>query len=180
MRRPGAGALRLALLLLASAAAGGTARADLLQLKDGRFIDGPKMVREADAVVVKYANGEIRVPLAQVEDCFIEGAPAPEPVTEEEKARRAEGLVRWKGKWVKPEARDKALKEEAARRKAELQDIQAHQEWRNRYQFETKNFKVESTLPPRLNEHYMTRLEAFFEEGRRCSGSRASRRTGAS
>lgn len=161
MRR---GLARAAAALVLALASAGAARADLLQMKDGRWIDGVKMRVEEKCVVLAYKNGDVRVPLDLVEDYVIEGAPPADAVTDEAKQKRADGLVQFRGKWMKPEARDKAVRDEIARRTAEMQDLRAHEEWRNRWKFETKNFKFESTLAPRIGEQYAATLEAYFEE----------------
>ena len=53
----------------------GTAAADVLMLKDGRFIDGVKMKREGEEIHLLYENDTVRVPLDRVEDYVIEGVP---------------------------------------------------------------------------------------------------------
>lgn len=156
--------LNVCAALVLGFAAAAAARADLLQMKDGRWIEGVKMRLEEKCIVLAYANGDVRVPLDLVEDYVIEGAVASEPATDDAKQKRADGLVSFRGKWMKPEAREKAIRDEVARRTAELLDLRAHQEWRNRWKWETKNFKFESTLAPHIGETYAATLEAYFEE----------------
>ena len=158
---PAARAL-LAASFVAFAAA--TAGADILQLKDGRIVDGVKMQKEKDAVLVFFKNGIVRVPMEVVEDVLIEGAPPPDPVTEEEKVKRAQGLAPWKGKWIQVAARDKELKKELAAREKAIAEYRKHKEWRNRYQFKSKNFEFESNLPQAINDDYAEILETFFRE----------------
>lgn len=162
--------VRSAVLGLAAAAVfalPGAARADLLQLRDGRFVDGVKMRVDDQSVVLQYANGEVKVPFRMVEDFVIEGLPPWEPKSDEEKEKRAQGLVPWKGKWVKPEVRDKGLKDELAKRKAAIEEERAHCEWRNRYKWESKNFLWESTLPPAIGKMYEELLETYFEDAKK-------------
>lgn len=163
---------------LAAALPAAPARADLVQLDDGRWIEGVKMRVEGEGIVLQYKAGEVLVPLARVVDYVIDGVPPFEPRTDEERARRAEGLVPFGGKWVKPEVREKAMREQQAKRKAELEEIKAHQEWRNRWKFETKNFLFESTLPPKINEQYSTMLEGFFEEHKKAWGLKVPKEWG--
>ena len=163
------------LLVLTAAFAGAvlaahSARADLIQLKDGRTVDGVPMKLDGDAIVLQYKSGEVRVPLALIDDYAISGVAPFEPKTDEEKAKRAEGLVPFRGKWVKLADRDKTLKTEAAKRQAELDEVRAHSEWRNRYQFTTSNFTFESTLPPRLNDEYAALMETYFSEFKKAWG----------
>jgi hypothetical protein len=159
---------RRTLSLLASSALllgliAGTARADMIQLKDGRWVEGVKMRVDGECVVVQYKNGDVRVPMKLIEDWVIDGQVPIDPGTADAKGKRAEGLVPWKGKWVKPEVRDKGLKDEMAKRLAQIEDAKAHSEWRNRHKWETKNFKFESTLPRSVGDEYAALLESYFE-----------------
>ena len=72
---------------------GGSASADLIQLKDGRVMDGVKMERKDEFIVLHFENGDVEVPMAMVEDYAIEGEPPPAATTDEEKAKREAGLV---------------------------------------------------------------------------------------
>lgn len=160
--------LRLSALAFAAVAAlSAPARADLLQLKDGRFVDGVKLVVEADHVLVRYTRGDVKVPLDMVEDWVLDGVPPPEPRTDEEREKRAQGLVRYRGKWVKPELRDKGIADAVAKRRAEIEERRSHLEWRNRYKWETRNFTFESTLPPAVGEEYAATLETYFEHAKK-------------
>jgi hypothetical protein len=149
-------------LTAAAPDAAGAAPPDLIQLKDGRVVDGVPMRVEMGAVVLTYKSGEIRVPLDMLEDYVVAGV-APEPATDEAKAQRGNGQVLYQGKWMKPEQRDKLRKAAIDKKRADIADAKAHAEWRNRYQFETKYFKFESTLSQTQNEHYSALLDAYFE-----------------
>ncbi len=156
--------VRSAVIVLAAAALAATqAQADLVQLKDGRFVEGVPLRLDGQTLVVKYTNGEVKVPLSMVETYFIEGQAPPVPDTEEAIAKTALGLVPWKGKWVKPAERDKAMKAEIATKRAEVEEAKKHSEWRNRYKFSSKYFSFESTLPTTVNEQYSQLLDSFFE-----------------
>lgn len=156
MRR-NAAALLAAALLAAPAYAD-----DILQLKDGRVVEGLAMRLEEPHVVLAYKNGEIRVPLTLVEDYVIAGR-MPDADTEEAKAQRANGMVFYRGKWMKPEARAKLVKKEIEERKAAIAEEKAHSEWRNRYQFDSKYFRFESTLSESQNKHFSALLDSYFE-----------------
>jgi tetratricopeptide (TPR) repeat protein len=135
---------------------------DLVQMKDGRVVDGVPMKVDGDFIVATYKNGEIRLPKSLVAD-YVIGGSAPEPVTEEAKAQRANGQVWFRGKWMTPVARDKAIKAELKQREVDIAEAKAHSEWRNRYKFESKNFRFESTLTKQQNEYYAALLDAYFE-----------------
>lgn len=151
-------------LLVATLWGPAPARADLLQLRDGRFIEGVKLEVADDHVVIHYVNGDVKVPIDQVEDVLVEGAPPPETGTDEERKQRADGFVRYRGRWVRPEVRDRGIAAEVAERKKQFEEYKSHRLWRNRYEFSTKNFEFESTLPPEINDEYAELLETYFRE----------------
>jgi hypothetical protein len=153
-------ALAAAALLLLPA----PALADLLLLKDGRVVDDVRMQKDRDAILVLYRNGVVRVPMELVEDYVIEGVAFPEPATDEERARRAEGLVKHNGKWVPVAVRDKAVKKQIEARLKSIEEYKKHREWRNRYQFKTKVFDFESNLPEAINEDFSEMLEVYYRE----------------
>ncbi len=158
--RPVRAAAGAAALVLALA---GPARPDMVQLKDGRFVDGVPVVVDGKTLTLKYKNGDVKLPLDQCETWFVEGQAPPVADTEEAKAKAALGLVPWQGKWVKPADRDKAMKAYVAKKKTEVEEARKHAKWVNRYAFSSKYFAFESTMPPTLNEHYSALLDAYFE-----------------
>ncbi|HEU4394436.1 MAG TPA: DUF1570 domain-containing protein [Planctomycetota bacterium] len=160
------GLARAALGAAAFLAAAAPVRAaeDMLVLKDGRVFSGVKMAREGDFVVLKYLNGDVRVPHSMIEVLLVEGAPLPDPVTDEEKAQRAKGLVLHRGKWVPIAEREKALRKETDARRKAVEEHRKHSAWKDKYKFETRNFKFDSTQPPWQNEDYAEALEAYFKE----------------
>lgn len=167
-------AAAIALTGLASQAAAG----DILQLRDGRFVEGVPLKVDGDNVVLGYRNGDVRIPMSRVEDYFIEGAPPPEAQTDEEREKRASGLVPFQGRWVTAKQREKMIEKLVEERRAAMLDARAHQEWRNRYTFSTKNFEFESTLPPSVNDEYSELLEAYFAEFKKMWGVRVPREWG--
>ena len=154
---------RVALASLALALFAAPAPADMVQLKDGRFVDGVPIKLDGTSIVLTYKNGDVKVPLSMVETYFIEGQAPPTPETDEAKAKSAQGLVPWKGKWIKPAEREKAVKADLEKKRATVEEAKKHAEWRNRYKFSSKYFEFESTLPPSLNEYYSSLLDSYFE-----------------
>lgn len=164
MRRAGIGIAAAAAVLLAFAA---VADADMLQLKDGRIFEGMKMAKEADGIRLHFRNGEVVVPFAQIDDWVIEGVPPFEPRTEDEKSKRAEGLVPFHDRWVKPDVREREIQKEIEEKRAALEEYKKHDSWDTPdtpYEFETRHFKFQSVCPPRINEYYSDLLETYFEE----------------
>lgn len=165
-----------ALLLATTAPA--LASDDILQLKDGRVVDGVTMELTETAIVVKYKNGDVTVPLDRVEDYFVGGRSRETGLTDEDKEKQASGLVRFRGRWITVAKRTQQLEKERRERHEALKDVQAHREWRNRYQFETKNFAIQSTLPPHINERYSQLLEDYFAEFKKMWGIRVPKKWG--
>lgn len=141
----------------------GTAAADVLMLKDGRFIDGVKMKREGEEIHLLYENGTVRVSLDRVEDYVIEGVPPFEPKTEEEKKKREEGLVPYRGRWVKPKIRERELKKRIDKKRAEIEEYKKR--GGNDFDdYRTKHFLVKSSHIPRVSEEFVDLIEAYFKE----------------
>jgi tetratricopeptide (TPR) repeat protein len=148
-------------LVLALTAA--PARADILALKDGRFVEGVKIDRGEGGYKLLYKNGEVFVPETLVKDCLIEGEKGFEPRNDEERARVDKGLVPFEGKWVAKSARDAAIAKRQAERKKRIEEAKAHREWRNRYTAESANFKFEYTLDPEIQEDLRDLMETYFK-----------------
>jgi hypothetical protein len=151
-------ALLAPLVLTSTALADG----DILQLKDGRFVDGVPLKLDDKSVVAAYKSAEVRIALDLVEDYVIDGV-TPDAATDDDKAQRANGMVRWRGRWMRPEARDKAMKKDIEDRRKEIAEAKAHSEWRNRYRFESKNFRFESTLSEAQNQYFSALFDAYYE-----------------
>ncbi len=139
--------------------------ADTLLLKDGRIVDGRRLERTAAGVKVVYENGEVLVPLALVEDALIEGAETTYvPATEEEKAKAAQGLLPFEGKWVPAKRRAELIAKKIAEKQAALEEIKAHSEWRDRWMEKTAHFEFEYIVPPHVFGYYRDMMEAYFTE----------------
>ena len=99
----------LAALVAAVSATATASGADILLLKDGRFVEGRKMEQKEGHVAVHFPSGVVQVRDEIVDQVVFEGGAAFVPRTEEEKEKFAKGLVPWEGRWVKPNIRDKKL-----------------------------------------------------------------------
>ncbi len=149
-----------AVMLLAA----GPARADVVILHDGRIIDGPKMERVGTGVKVHFENGDVVIPSRLVETAILEGDAGFVPRTPEEKEKAAQGLVRYEGKWMKPQKRRQLVAKRLAQKRAYLEEIRGHQEWRNRWKKKTKHFLFEYTVPPHIADYYAGLMDAYFRE----------------
>jgi hypothetical protein len=143
--------------------AGRPAGADVLQLKDGRFVEGVPMERTDAGVTLRFASGEVVVPAAMVQDLYVEREGVYEPKNDEEKAQLEKGLVRHDGKWVPKAERDRLVAKKREAQKKKIEEAKAHREWRNRYKTESKHFRFEYTIPPEIFEGLRDLLEAYYD-----------------
>lgn len=131
--------LALAALLAPLAPLAPPARADTLCLKDGRVIEGKPMTREADAIRVKFANGDVVVPQAMVLDVLLDSETA-------------------------DAAKSAAVAKRVAERKAYIEQVKSLAEWRNRKKESKAHFDFETTVPPHIYTRYRDLMEAYFTE----------------
>ncbi len=137
---------------------------DVLCLKDGRIIADLTLVRAEGGIRAVFQNGEVLVPEALVQDAVIAADALVEPTTDEEKENAAKGYVRFEGKWVHARQREAVLKKRVEERRKSIEEIKAHQVWRNRYKVSTKHFDFEHTLSPHVFEYYRDLMEAYFAD----------------
>jgi len=156
----GARALWMTIVLAGAASPAG---ADMLLLKDGRVIDGPKLARKEGAVVVSFENGDVTVKEELIHTVIIEGVADFVPKTDEEKEKFEQGLVPFRGKWMKPAQRKREIEKLLEEKRAEVEDARDHSQWGNRHQEETKNFRWDFTIPQHVWERYSDSLEAYYE-----------------
>lgn len=140
MRPARAAAAGAALALLAAPFAPSAAAFDTLCLHDGRVLDGMPMERTQDGVLVKFKNGEVKVPQALVLDLLLDA---------ELQADAAKGA---------------AMKKRLEERRKYVDELKALAEWRNRKKETTRHFDFESTVPPHVFAHYRDAMEAYYAE----------------
>jgi len=159
MRKFAVGWVGLVLLALS-----GPSRADILCLKDGRIYQDVNLVRDGDGVLVKFENGEVRVPSEQVLEAILLNDTSYEPETDEEREKLAAGKVKFDGRWVSHSRRDKLLSARLEEETERIEEMRRTSEWRNRIQEETKNFAFEVTMPRNVFEHFKDLVEVYFAE----------------
>jgi tetratricopeptide (TPR) repeat protein len=137
---------------------------DTLCLKDGRIFDHVVLQRGEGAILVKFQNGQVSVPLEKVLECVIENDTGFVPGTEEEKQKVAEGFVLFQGKWLRPAERDARVKKLLDEQRAAVEKLKQSRQWRNRIVAESKTFSVEYTVPPPVIESSLERMEAYYAE----------------
>jgi hypothetical protein len=150
-----------AALLFAAAAAPAQ---DSMQLTDGRFISGPPMTRKAEGVVVHYRNGDVLIPKVLVKEASVSKSEGgEEQLPADSAAKLAAGFVRFEGNWIKPDQRDKLLEARRVARMKKIKEARDHREWRNRYKYETANFKFEYTIDPDVLKGYAELMETYYK-----------------
>ena len=152
--------LAVATLFLLTAA---PARADVLLLKDGRILEREKMERVEGGVKVIFENGEVIVPSDKIREALLENDLIAAASSDADREKIAKGLVRFEGKWVKPEKRQALIEKKIAARKAYVEELRNHRVWRNRYKETTKHFKFEYTVSPEVFEYFRDVMEAYYK-----------------
>lgn len=142
----------------------GLVRADTLVVGDGRIFDGVTLERGIDGVTIRFEHGDVVVPWKDVAECIIAGDDGYEPANDEERAKIADGYVRYEGKWVRPSLREKAIAKLVAEQQAAVEEIKGSRLWRNRKTEETKNFVFEYTVPQHVFEGYRDLMETYYGE----------------
>lgn len=135
----------------------------MLALIDGRFVEGRPLERVEGGYNVKFENGTIFVPQALVRDCFLEKDGEYVPQTDEEEAKFAKGLVPWGGTWVSKQYRDKKRQEAVDRRRREIEQQKARQEWRNHVTVNTRKFVYKHTLPDDIFLELQDLFETYYD-----------------
>lgn len=138
------------------------ARADVLALKDGRFVEGVKVQQVEGGYKLLYKNGEVFVPVSMVQECLIEGEKGYEPRSEEERAKLEKGLVPFEGRWVPKGERDSLVAKRRTEKKKKIEERKAHREWRNRYTSKSTNFEFEYTIDPEVFENLKNMMETYY------------------
>ena len=104
--------------------------------------DGMPMERAEGGILVKFKNGDVRVPDAMVLDALLD----------KEAAAQADA------------AKSAAVKKRLDERKKYVEEIKALAEWRNRKKDTTKHFDFESTVPPNVFAEFRDTMEAYYTE----------------
>jgi tetratricopeptide (TPR) repeat protein len=153
--------------LLAAALAAGLCAQDMIQLKDGRFVQtaGVKMTRTPEGVKVHFKNGDVMVK----KDLVLEAAVSKTEGMAEEKPpadaaeKEAAGFVRFEGKWLKKEQRDKLLDDRQRARAKKIKEAMDHRDWKARYKKSTANFDFEYTIDPEVMGDFSAMMEEYYK-----------------
>lgn len=138
---------------------------DALSLKDGRFVFGPDMTETPDKVIIHYENGDVEVPKEMVSEVSASERKGmgEKELSEADKRMLERGLVRYDGRWVRPEVRDRKLAEQREERLARIKEARMSRQWRNRHRLRTRHFSFEYTIEPSVMERYAELMETYYK-----------------
>ncbi|MHC4490681.1 MAG: tetratricopeptide repeat protein [Planctomycetota bacterium] len=169
--------MRTALLALALLA--GSAAADTLALKDGRFFEGRPIDKTDQGYVIKFENGEIVVPEAMVLDFFEEDDQGGfVPKTDREKEKFAKGYVPYRGRWVQISYRERMRKKEKEERRLSMEQAKARRYWRHHATVKTKRFIFLHTLPDGVFQEFKDLFATYYDFFTKYWGFRPSSKFG--
>ncbi|MFQ5845753.1 MAG: DUF1570 domain-containing protein, partial [Planctomycetota bacterium] len=150
--------------LLCVALATPIAGADMLSLKDGRFLEGPPIKRTETGFRVHYQNGTVDIPGRLVADYFpTDETGAFVPRNDKEREMLAKGRVPWKGRWIAKSYRDKLVRKEIEARRRRIEQQKERRLWRNRAIVKTRRFVFQHTLPDDVFEELKDLFETYYE-----------------
>lgn len=137
---------------------------DVLIMKDGRIFTEFGLEKKDDLVLVSLEAGTIEVDGGLVEMVLKAGQEIEfNPVTDEEKKKFEKGFVRLGDKWIKAKNAERQVERELKERLDQAEDDLAHQEWRNKYETETKHFQWYHTTPMRVTQRFMDSADAYYD-----------------
>lgn len=136
---------------------------DSLLLKDTRFVTGQKMETVGDKIVIHFPHGDIAIPRSMVKESHIKGEAVDASLSDEDKSKLDQGLVKFEGKWMQVAERDKLVQKRATDREARIKEAMAHRDWKNRYTLNTENFSFEYTIDPEVMKGYADLMEVYFK-----------------
>ena len=148
----------------APGAAPGDEGRSILIMKDGRIFTEFGLEQKTDHVEVTLEAGKVEVDNALVEIVLKEGQEvAFTPQTDEEREKYEKGFVPFNGRWIKKKNAERAIKKDLEDRLEQAEEDLAHQEWRNKYETETKHFRWFHTTPQRVTRRFMDSSDAYYD-----------------
>jgi tetratricopeptide (TPR) repeat protein len=85
------------------------------------------------------------------------------PKDEDERAKLAQGFVRYRGKWLSKPAYEEELRKEFEAGKERADELAAHSSWANAWTKESKHFLLRSNTSPEILDFYAELLEAYYD-----------------
>ena len=140
------------------------ASADRLITEDGRVIDLVKARKTEDGYHLVFQSGELNVgPDAGIASIEIEGDMSDYvPQNDDERKKLADGYVKYRGKWMIKSRYLNEKKREFEEAQKRTEELEAHSDWDNAWELETKHFKFKSNTSEELIQYYADLLEAYY------------------
>ena len=141
-----------------------SAAADRVVTVDGRILS-PKKARVLGAGYrLVFENGEIVLPDGSlVKSVEIEGDMSEYvPQNDDEKAKLAQGYVKYRGKWLSKPAYEETLRKEHEESRARTEDFARHSDWANAWTKETAHFQLRSNTSKELLDYYAELFEVYY------------------
>ncbi len=151
-----------ALVLLALCAP--QALADRVLTQDGRVLS-PRKAREHQAGYrLEFEHGEIVLKdKSLVQSVEIEGDMSDYvPANDDEKAKLAQGYVKYRGRWMSAPAYTEELRKQHEKSKKRMEELAQHADWSNAWQKDTAHFSLRTNTSPELLDYYCELMEAYY------------------
>jgi tetratricopeptide (TPR) repeat protein len=131
---------------------------------DNRVLECKKVREEGANYRVEFEHGVLTLAKDKVKAVEVQGDMSDYvPKDDDERAKLAQGYVKYRGRWLSKPAYQDELAKEAAASKKRADDIAAHADWHSAWMKETKHFVVRSNTSPELLDYYCELLEAFYD-----------------
>lgn len=134
---------------------------------DGRVFS-PKKAREVESgIQIDFeTGGSITVTdVSQIQEIAMEGDMSDYvPKNDTERKNLEKGYVRYRDRWMHHSAYEAERKREFEKSQERLAELEAHGEFRNAWELETKHFMIYSNTSPEIMEEYEEILETYYAQ----------------
>lgn len=138
---------------------------DRVITEDGRVLTPKKARKQEDGYLLEFESGKLHVPVeAGIREVEIEGDMSDYvPKNDEEREKLAQGYVRYRNRWMSKAAYQAELNREFEEARKRADEIEAHSDWHNAWEKETRHFLIRTNTSPELLEYYANLLEAYYD-----------------
>jgi len=152
-------------MVVAALATGPLTPFDKVLLDDGRMIEGDVVEEDRDGYVVLALPGaEVPISLDLVDQVYVENLEDYVPKNRKEERYLERGWVLFEGSWMSRTRREAILRERKEAEAARLAEIRRRQDWRRRYEIETRHFEIESNCAKEIVDEYAEMLEQYYDQ----------------
>jgi len=149
---------------LAALALAGDASADRIVTRDNRVLNVKRARLEGDRYLLRFEHGDVYVDASEIKSAEIEGDMSEyEPQNDDERAKLAQGFVRYRGKWFSKSAYQMELNRQAEDSRKRTAEAAKHADFFNGWVKETRHFRFQTNTSPELLEYYADLLEEYYK-----------------